>query len=123
MLIAGLGSTCSVLGGETGRRKASDGMCIVRWLVTTAVVMAGWSPASGTNRRPEAPYAPPPTASLAATPAADETVRISTSMSLIGRALVVLSDSATTLRRTSCPAWLSRAASSPAIAPGPTTST
>ena len=38
MLIAGLGSTCSVLGGETDCRKASDGMCIVRWRVTTAVI-------------------------------------------------------------------------------------
>ena len=40
MLIARLGSTCAVRGLETDRRKASVGMCTVRWRVTTAVVMA-----------------------------------------------------------------------------------
>jgi hypothetical protein len=55
-----------------------------------------------------------------ALPAPDETVRSSASRSLIGRAWSRLGPR---LRRASCAAWLSRAASSPPIAPGPRTPT
>lgn len=65
MLIARLGSTCAVLGRETDRRKASVGMCIVRWRVTNAVVMAARRPRAERIGGPERHSAPPPSAGLA----------------------------------------------------------
>jgi hypothetical protein len=86
MLIAGLGSTRAVLGRETDCRKASVGMCIVRWRVATAVVMVAGRRQSERIGGPE-PLRSATECGISAMPAPDETVRSSASRSLISHAV------------------------------------